>query len=295
MMAVTKKLLIFILAPLVLIVLLLIIIGGGFGAKEELPTVISGADRPLLFAHRGVTTNFPENSQGAVVEAISKRFPAVELDVQFSADSFFFAHHDKKIYYANNTYLTADVLKVSDVSIPVDHNPVLVNKKTRVPKLLSLTVPFKYQLIFYFDMKRYGHDSVFDLAHDIAAFIKGHNLQQTTMVASAHVVFISYLEFTNPEIITVLEGIDTEHPWLYNLIPTKFRSDLIASRQATINDDFIQWLKDNNMLSRYIVYHGDESNFQSTLDMGIEMFIVDYKPYLDSYLYPDKSILYNEK
>lgn len=270
-------------------------LGGGYSSKKELPDIISKAPRPLLFAHRGVVDKHFENSQGAIRDALIKGFTAVELDVQFSADSTFFLHHDRNIKLPDNSYITANEIKISENPIMTHLKKESISFLIHIPSLSECTDPFKSKLIFYFDMKRYGHDSVFDLAHDIAEFIKENNLHKTAMVASAHFWFISYLEYTNPEIITVMEGINTEHPWLYNLIPKNFKSDMIASRQATINDNFIQWLKDNDMLSRYIVYHGDETNFQNTLDMGIEMFIVDYAPYLDRYLKPDSSFLHRRR
>lgn len=267
-------------------VLILVVLGGGFGPKEDLPLVISILERPALFAHRGVNS---ENNKRALRDALGKGFPAVELDVQFSSDSIFFLHHDKKIKLPDNTFTTAEEVSISDNPIITQIDEESLNVLTRIPSLIECVEPYKYKLIFYFDMKRYGHDSFFDLARDIAAFINTHNLNETALVASAHLPFITYLEYTHPEIITVMEGIDTEHPWLFNLFPKKFKPDMIASRQATINDDFVEWLKDNDMLSRYIVYHGDESTFQNDLDRGIEMFIIDYAPYLDKYLKPDSS------
>jgi len=271
--------------------MILVIIGGGYSAKEELPIIISKAPRPLLFAHRGVVDKHSENSRGAIRDALEREFPAVELDIQYSADSLFFLYHNREIKLIDGSIVTADDIIISDnpMSINYGHPKPLSFK---IPSLIDITDSYKFKLIFYFDMKRYGHDSIFDLARDIAKFIEEHNLYETALVASAHFWFITYLEYTNPEIITVMEGIDTENPWLYNLIPKNFKPDMIASRQATINDDFIQWLKDNDMLSSYIVYHGDESNIQNTLDMGIEMFIIDYAPYLDRYLKPDSSTLY---
>ena len=281
----------FAILPVVLLLLLLIVIGGGFGPKEDLPLVISTMERPILFAHRGVGSNYSENNERAIRNTLARGFPAVELDVQFSADSIFFTHHDKDIKLSVNSYITAEEIKLSDKPVSPDQRGKQLSIKMSVSTLSNCIEPNKYKLIFYLDMKRYGHDSVFDLAKDISSFIREHKLQQTCMVASAHVLFITYLEYTNPEIITVMEGIDTENPWLFNIIPKKFKPDMIASRQAMINDEFVQWLKDNNMLSRYVVYHGDQSTFPNDLDRGIEMFIVDYEPYLDDYLTPDSSLL----
>ena len=281
----------FVILPILLLFLVLVIIGGGFGPKKDLPLVISIKERPLLFAHRGVAGFHKENSEIAVEQAIEKKFPGLEIDIQFSADSLFFLCHDKLIRLEDGSEVSAKEVYIKSNPVYLNSNDSLIDQ---ICTLSSIVESYKYKLIFYLDMKRYGHDSIFDLARDIANFITEHNLQQIALIASAHVLFITYLEYTNPDIITVMEGIDTEHPWLYNIIPKKFKPDMIASRQATINDEFIQWLRDNDMLSRYIVYHGDEANFKSSLDKRIEMFIVDYEPYLDRYLKQDKKY-YNYK
>jgi len=54
----------------------------------------SFADRPLLFAHRGARTRFPENTLPAFIAAIEDGANALELDVHVSSDGVVVVIHD---------------------------------------------------------------------------------------------------------------------------------------------------------------------------------------------------------
>lgn len=51
-------------------------------------------DRPLLFAHRGARTRFPENTLPAFIAAIEDGANALELDVQLTSDGVVVVMHD---------------------------------------------------------------------------------------------------------------------------------------------------------------------------------------------------------
>ncbi|MBU8934002.1 MAG: hypothetical protein KOO62_08330 [candidate division Zixibacteria bacterium] len=263
----------------------LTMVGGGWGDKEPLPLSFTDAPRPLLLAHRGATICYPDNSLGAIEDATRLGFPGVELDIQFSADSQFFLYHDLHLTTGTGELvrtcsLTSDELQSQSLSfegIATDQSP---------PMLASIMEKYGDRSLFYLDMKRYGHDNILKLAHDIAAFIEKRDLYDRAIVASAHVWFIASLEYSHPRVLTVLEGFSTDNPWLLSLIPRKFKPDFIASRQAMVSDNFACWLRETGMQERYIVYHADESTFGSTLEQGIEIFIVDYGSHLVPYLSP---------
>ena len=54
----------------------------------------SFSDRPLLFAHRGARTRFPENTLPAFIAAIEDGANALELDVQLTSDGVVVVMHD---------------------------------------------------------------------------------------------------------------------------------------------------------------------------------------------------------
>ncbi len=280
---IATKILIYAVLTLVGLVLLLGIIGGGWGDKPPLPDPLAHARRPLLLAHRGATADYPENSMGAFAAADSLGFRAIELDIQFSADSQFVVLHDHDTKRMTGFEANSSTLTVAQL----DAHPLLFDGQPSdqvIPRLEDVVDRFGGKFIFYFDMKRYGHDSKIKLAHDIATFIDRHNLYGSVIVASAYVPFIAWLEYNYPKVVTSMEGIDPDDPWLYFWLPTKFRTDLVSSRYATLSPHMLAWLNESGMNERYITYHIEGDSLDAALNHGIEMFIIDYTPGLDSLL-----------
>jgi len=261
------------------------VIGGGWGDKPPLPAPFVDAPRPLLLAHRGVTRSYPENSLGAVEDARRLGFPGIEVDLQYSADSAFIAFHDSNTQRMIGRAGLASELTVAEL----DRNHLLLDGRETnqtVPTLEGIVDSCNGRLLFYFDMKRFGHNSNIDLARDIAAFIDRHDLYDRAIVASAKVWFIAWIEFNYPRIVTALEGIDPRGPWLYSLLPKRFKTDLVSSRYTTVTPDMLRWLQETGMNKRYISYHVGRDDFDPAVQSGIEMFIIDYDSHLDSFLNP---------
>lgn len=56
--------------------------------------LLPGFSRPLLFAHRGLSARFPENTFSAFKAAIAAGIPGIELDVHLSSDGELVVFHD---------------------------------------------------------------------------------------------------------------------------------------------------------------------------------------------------------
>jgi glycerophosphoryl diester phosphodiesterase len=213
---------------------------------------------------------------GAIDQTLQCGFQAVETDLQFSADSQFFLFHD----FTANRLMGVDKI-ASELTIDeLQQHPLRSGSRDtdeRIPTLADVIERHGDDFLFYFDMKRYGHHSVIDLADDIAEFIEENDLFESAIVASAHFGFITYLEYNHPRVMTVLEGIDPRVPWLVSWIPRKFRTDFIASRHATVDDNFLQWLEESGMTKRYIPYHVDETRLNASPTWEFEMLMIDHE------------------
>ena len=272
------------LLPLGLYVILLGI-GGGLSEKTPLPETLKNRPRPLLIAHRGTVDQYPENSLGAIKQAMERGYQAVEIDIQFSADSQFVVCHETD---------AGDLLGISDevTGLSVEQlkqQPIIFNGELSdqfIPTLAEVFDLYGDTLLFYLDMKRWGHDDFFTLTNDIAELIKKHNMTDRVLIASAHVWFIAWLEYTHPELVTILEGFPTENPWVWPLVPRGFRANMIASREILITQEFAGWLRENDMSSRYIPYHVRQERVSRLLNWGIEMLMVDDNQFYNNLL-PD--------
>jgi glycerophosphoryl diester phosphodiesterase len=77
------------------------------------------AKRPLLFAHRGCSKNFPENTLPAFARAIALKIDALELDLRLTADHQLVIFHDPEVSRVTNGHgfiqdFTLKELKILD-------------------------------------------------------------------------------------------------------------------------------------------------------------------------------------
>jgi len=275
-----KKIIIFIFGFFVILLVTIIIIGGGFGEKQlpNYPVFTTS----LLFAHRGgVTPQIIENTQSSIQNARQLNFNAVELDIQQTADGTFVLYHDKD----GKRLLHKDII-ISQHTYSDIKNLYLFDEDSSKTSLSITTLnkvfdKNKDSIYYYLDMKGHGRKSYFSLVDDIFEKIHKNKMEANILVASASILFISYLEFYYPQINTVLEGFNKGKEWTYYWIPKNFRPDFVSSFAQNIDENHINWLKENNLLDRKIVYGVDETNYEKMKQYGIRKMIIDYGIYLD--------------
>ncbi len=281
-----KRIIIAIISVPALVIGVFLALGGGFGEKPALPMTLQTMNRPILISHRGATgqsMEFPENTLTAFANAKTRGYRWIELDIQYSADSQFVVFHDK---LGGSELPSIEIVSEATVS-QLKNQPIVIfadPTKHTIPTLNEVITQFDTSLFYYFDMKTHGHSSVIALADDIAEFIGKHNLTDNAFVASHRVAFIAYLEYAHPEIITVLEGFNSQMASTLDYLPQNFKPDMIAGYQSTLDDSLVSFLRDSKMIQRYIAFHVDTANLRQTLDWGIQYIMVDDGAYVDSLL-----------
>lgn len=256
--------------------------GGGFGTKTLARTDFDNNEY-WLFAHRGIDYIYPENSWGAIADAKSRGFKAVEIDVSYNFEGELFLFHDDTCGRLLN--IQGDLYDKSFDEIR-KHN--LVKKDTLTDfKVLTLDECFEDfgdDLVFYVDLKLRNVVRFISISAKLNKILQKHNCFDNTFVSSANPIFITYVEMFHPQINTILEGFGKTDEWFFYKIPRKFRPDYIASFVQKVKPDHINWLEENNLLSRRMVYTVRSKTFQSVEDHGIKKMVVKYGPYLDKYL-----------
>ncbi len=244
---------------------------GGFGSKVGGVVFNDSANPPLLFAHRGVIEDIPENSLESIGEAKRLGFTAVEFDLRKSADSDFILFHD-----VDANRMLGSRRKIKKISTTgLDSLPFISDGKSTgflVPTLTEVLDRYHADFIFYFDMKLTG----FSEADQIAEIIRKYGIEKTVIVASADYLFNLYMEFRYPEIITALEGLNAGKEWTYNIIPKNLKPDYLSGFLSNIDEDHIAWLGAKGLLNKRIVYGVDSTNYLVAKAMGIRNIILDY-------------------
>ncbi len=247
------------------------VIGGGFGPKPNRPAIHPGSEMALLFAHRGVRNRLPENSAGGIQEARRLGFTALEIDIRESGDRRLIVFHD----ITGRRLLGIDE-KIRNLTVEqLKAQPLLHRGRVTPNYLLTLEELFRRfgdDFIIYLDMKVLNSR----IMGRLVKLIRQYRLQHSVLVANINFFKLAYLEFTHPDIMTVLEGFYTPNHWLYRFIPRKFKPDFLSGFADRVDSEHIRWLRENRLLNRQIVYGVDQSNFRQVIDLGIRKIIIDY-------------------
>jgi hypothetical protein len=271
-----KKIIIYILIIIILILIVFFfILGGGFGNKEK--PILSGIcnDSLTFFAHRGITEKYPGNSYEALSAAKDLGFCAVEIDLRQTKDNEFVLIHDVDC----KRLLDTNVL-VSEISYEqLKKISIIYNKKATNNHILKFTDflnEFKDDFIIYLDVKVDQEKTRFEKADMLAYIIEKYDLYSSAIVANADFLFISYVEYKYPGIMTAIEGFRYDKTWIQDIIPVNFKADFLSGSYKDFSVDEIPYLIENDLLSRRILYHVNSSNIREFMDMGITKFIFDY-------------------
>lgn len=252
--------------------LVLVVAGGGWGIRHN-HRFDWDPESVLLFAHRGVSEQAPENSEAAFEAARRLGFRGIEVDVRKTRDGQFALFHDREMDRMLGLRKDLHELTLDELR---GHGLLFQNQETtnRVPALREVFEKYGRTFRFYLDVKNKG----FRDAEQLARLIQEYGLEERTVVASVDPLFVAYLEHYYPRINTVLERFDAAQVWLYRLLPSRWKPDFLAGFARKVTPGHVAWLKRKQLLSERIVYDVSESNYAEVVRLGLRKAIVDYAP-----------------
>lgn len=256
----------------ILLIVFFFIIGGGFG-KKQVMNDNNIDDSQLLFAHRGIV-GYPENTRESLDAARRYGLNAVEIDVRQTKDNVFVLFHD-----LNCQRLLGKNINLSDINYKdIKKYPLIFQGEKTKSYVLSIEEFLnQYSDMFvYLDTKTDGEKTKFEKADKLVEILQKHDVLNKVIVANADFIFLAYIEYKYPKVLTALEGFSKNKIWIYNLIPKNFKPDYLSSTYKDFSDEEIEWLKNNNLLSKRILYHVDSENVDKYLNKGITKIIRDY-------------------
>ena len=226
----------------------------------------------LLFAHRGISIYYPENSVEGAEGSRLHGFRAMEVDIRRSADNRIVVFHDENC----RRVLGLDEEIDSLTSGEFKKHPILLysgqTSNATVPTVDELLSSEKTNLVFYFDMKF----SSFKDADEIVALIKKHKCEESVILTNWDISFIFYVEANYPEIMTGLEGFDAGKEWTYTLMPKHLKPDFLSGFYSNTTKKHIDWLKKHDLMNSKIVYGVDSTNYVTALESGFRNIVIDY-------------------
>jgi glycerophosphoryl diester phosphodiesterase len=246
-------------------------IGGGFGKKQGNIKAMNDGNAPFLFAHRGLSEYYPENTRESIEAARLKGFKGLEVDIRKTSDNEFILFHDENC--SRLLGIDKNINELTATQIRGQH--VLFNgleSGSYVMTLKELLDNYKDDFIIYFDMKLKDFDDV----DELASIIQTYHISGTSVIASTSGFVIFYIEYKYPGINTALEGFNSGKEWIYCLFPKNFKPDYLSSFAGKVDEKHISWLEKRDLMSSRIVYDVDSTNYQQVIQMGLKNLIMDY-------------------
>ena len=260
-----------ILTIIVIVYFVFMMIGGGFGKKPTNINVITSSISPFLFAHRGLSDYYPENTREAIEAAKLKGFKGLEVDIRKTSDNEFVLFHDEDC-----SRLLGINSRIYDLSISqIKERHVLFNgieSESYVMTLKELLNNYKDDFIIYFDMKLKDIDDV----DELVSIVQSYGISGTSVIASTSGFVVFYIEYKYPGINSVLEGFNSGKEWIYWLFPKNFKPDYLSSFAGEVDEKHISWLRKRDLISCRIIYNVDSTNYQHVIQLGLKNLIMDY-------------------
>lgn len=263
------------LAGLFLLVILFFTIGGGFGERPV--DFVLNEGKPLVFAHKGMENYYLENSLEGYEAAKELGFKSLETDVKRTKDKRLILFHDGICDRLLGIDVWIDDLNYEDIK---DTKIIYQNKRSEhtIPTLETFLIKNKDAKVIYLDIKR----STVSTADTLLYLFEKYDLYEQVLVADERVSFLSYLKFFDPKIKTILEEFNHGSEWKYYWIPKNFKPDFYGSDIQRVDDEYLDFLKSNQLVDRKIVYGVTHKNIEQVYQLGLKHIIIDYHNSLGS-------------
>ncbi len=250
-------------------ILLLLLIGGGFGRRPE--RTVFDSPTTNYIAHRGLYNYFAENSFEGYEHCRLMGFKAIETDIRVSKDNRLIVFHDDSTRRLLEINSTIDQIPFTELEgAHLYFNGAKTNNT--VMSFNKFLNSFQKDFVIYLDNKvnkKWVADS-------LILQINKSSAQNSLVVASSNLLFLSYIKYKNPNVFTSLEGFNAGKEWIYYLIPKNFKPDYYSSFISKVDDRHLDFLRKNHLLDHKIVYGVDRNNLDFTLNSGIHNMILDF-------------------
>ncbi len=199
-----------------------------------------------IFAHRGYSASFAENTMGAFVEAEKARADGIELDVQLTKDGEIVVIHDEKVDRTTSgkgfvkDFLYKDIRKLNANNKGV--------KKESIPSLSEVLEWLKTnKLLCNIELKN-GLIAYEGMEEKVIQQVREHGLSDRIIISSFNHYSIVYCYRLAPEIETAplfIEGIYM--PWIYS---QSIKAKGIHPKHSAMSDNIIKNTMENGIAVR---------------------------------------------
>lgn len=177
----------------------------------------------LIYAHRGLTAHYPENSKSAVWEAIDKGF-CVEIDIRFTKDrKIVLIHDDNLLRIFNKNKKVEDLKELDYKNLYFSSNPQ--EKLITLEKIIEFLLSKKRE--FYMAIHFKQKDQNLDNIYIISELFKRYDLYRKCFLFDLSISSCKILRNLNPKIkLGVIVSDKKFEPFIYLWEEAKKKEEL---------------------------------------------------------------------
>ncbi len=231
----------------------------------------SASPTPLIIAHRGASSDAPENTITAFALAVEQAADGIELDVQLSADGIPVVLHDSTVDRTTNgrgsvSKFTIEQLQSLDAG---DGRPI--------PTLDQIFEIFGPTLLYNVELKS-GFWPDRNLAAAVADRIEGHRLEEHVLVSSFSLLAIRQARSTlSPRIPVAHLRMTSTAAWKHRLVGAEADNPYYK----LVDDRYMAWAKGLN-LQVNVWTVDDPAEAQRLAQLGVTSIITNKPGFIRS-------------
>ncbi len=235
-----------------------------------------------IIAHRGASSDAPENTLAAMRQAIDYATDWVEIDVQETSDDQVVVFHDSDFMKLANVDLKiwdATMPDLESIDIGSHKDPIFLAE--RVPTLAELLTVCKGKTKVVIELKYYGHDK--DLEQRVLNLVNEHDMSSDVMYMSLNIDAVIKMKQLDPSCRAGL---------LMSLLGGKIedtKADFLAVNAMFVNRSFIQRAHASGK-DVYVWTVNDAVTMSRMIGNGVDGLITD-KPDLARRVLAERSTL----
>ena len=213
----------------------------------------------LIAAHRGNSSNFPENTVAAFQSAVNVGADMIELDVQFTKDNQIVVYHNEML---RNTQQNIPELDFDEIK-NVDNGSWFADDfaDERISLLADIIKKFHSSVYFIIEIKPFFSAQTKTELTQLTTLLMQNNLTQNIVIASFDTKNLSFVKSINSQINTAaIFNINDKSDSGANFSPMDYKNecgcDAIICSLDELNEEFAANATQNNI---FIGIYGAET------------------------------------
>ena len=211
-----------------------------------------------IFAHRGFSLLYPENTMTAFRKALEAKADGIELDARLTADGQIVIMHDATVDRTTNGRGKVRALSLAEIrNLDAGIKKGVVFEKERVPMLEEVFEELGGKILLNVELCNYDEGDERTLANAAAELVEKYDLTDSVILSSFRFNNLAYVKDNNPGISCALlagkglsgfiarnllnhsVSVDALHPYYTDVSPSLVHREQQCGRKVrayTIND-----------------------------------------------------------